>query len=95
MDDNKKKSHPTGLRASRAALFASTHAVISDRAILRAAVCAYLAAEQARGSTVASVVQVVREILAKAAEGAAHVNEELAQQLADSCLEPYGAPGPP
>ena len=81
--------------ASRAALLASTRAAVSDRATLRAAVCAYLAAEQARGSTVANVVQAVREILAQAAEGAAHVNEELAQQLVDSCLEPMAPPGSP
>jgi len=75
--------------AGSLALLASIHSVISDRASLREAVCAYLAAEQARGSSVASVVQAVLEILGKATEGGADANEELAQLLVDSCVEPY------
>ena len=93
MGHNKKAPHQARAVSSWAAIFSSAHAVISDRAVLRAAVCVYLAAEQARGATVASVVQAVGDILAKAAQGAAHPGRELAQQLVDSCLEPYGAPG--
>jgi hemerythrin len=79
--------------AFNAVVSARTHAAIDDRVSLRDAVCAYLAAEQARGSTVESVVQTVKEILRKAEDGAADTHDELAEHLVDSCLGFNLAPG--
>lgn len=89
MSDHQRVQSPARVLAGRAALFASIHSVINERTNLREAVCAYMAAEQASGSTVASVVQAVQETLREATEGAAAADAELAQQLVDSCLEPY------
>ena len=93
MTHQEKNHQQTLLTAINEALSARTHAAIGDRVALRNAVCAYLAAEQARGSTVESVIQAVKEILMKADDGAAATNGELAHQLVASCLEFYGTTG--
>ncbi len=87
--DQHDKQHQTLLRALNDALSAGTHAAFRDRITLRDAVCAYLAAEQARGSTVESVVQTVKVILRKAEKEPVDINDELAEQLVDSCLGFY------
>lgn len=81
------------LAAASNALSAGTHAAISDRIALRDAVCAYLAAERARGSTAESVVQTVKDILSEADGERADANDELAEQLVDSCLGYYRSTG--
>lgn len=92
MTDEEKKHHRTLLAALNDALSAGTHAAINDRITLRDAVCAYLAAEQARGSPVQSVLQTVKDILSKAHQGRAATNDELAEQIVDSCLGSYRPP---
>ena len=71
-----------------------THAAIRDRIILRDAVCAYVTAERARGTTLKSLLQTLKEMLRKAEESAASATDarvrrdnELAQQLVDWCTE--------
>lgn len=93
MTDEKTKQHRTLVAAASDALSAGTHAAISDRKTLRDAVCAYLAAEQARGSTVESIVQTVKDILSKANGERADTNDQLAEQLVDSCLGYYRSTG--
>lgn len=90
---DEKKQHRTLLAAVSDALSAGTHAAISDRTVLRDAVCAYLAAEQARGSTAESVVQTVKDILIEADGERADTNDELAEKLVDSCLGYYRPTG--
>lgn len=76
-------------------LLAELTAVIADRTreasddsmALRDAVCAYVAAEHARGTPLATVVETVRQILRKAEAGAAPAPTGLAQQLVDWCHE--------
>ena len=89
MTDEEKRQRRTLLTALNDALAAGTHAAINERIALRDAICAYLAAEQARGSTVESVVETVKEILKKAEQEASDTSDELAERLVDSCLEFY------
>jgi hypothetical protein len=76
------------------ALSDRTNAATSDRITLRDAVCAYVAAERATGTTLDSVIQRVKDILRKAEEEAASATDAterrddgLAQQLVDWCTE--------
>jgi len=69
-----------------------TVAATGDRISLRDAVCAYVSAEQGRGTSLLTIIRTVREILRKAdarANSASDVSErqnhELAQQLVDWC----------
>lgn len=71
-----------------------TNAATIDRITLRDAVCAYVAAERATGTTLHSVIQRVKEILKKAEEEAASATDAterrddgLAQQLVIWCME--------
>jgi hypothetical protein len=76
------------------ALSDRTHAATSDRTSLRDAVCAYVAAERATGTTLDSVIQRVKDILRKAEKEVANATDAtqrrddgLAQQLVDWCTE--------
>jgi hypothetical protein len=64
-----------------------TKAAINSRIVLRDAVCAYVAAENANGMPLATVIQTVKEILRNAEQGASTASDELAQQLIDWCIE--------
>ena len=71
-----------------------TDAAINDRITLRDAVCAYVDAERARGSTLKSILQTVKEILRNAEDAGAspintaeHPGNGLARQLVDWCME--------
>ncbi len=88
-----EKGIETLLRALNEALSIGTHTAASDRIALRDAVCAYLAAEQARGATVESVVQTVGDILGKAEGSSPEANADLAAQLIDACRGFYRTPG--
>lgn len=73
------------------------HAATGDRATLRDAVCAYVAAEQARGTTLESVIHTVEAILRKTKEAGASATDaterregddgDLARQLVAWCVE--------
>ncbi len=83
------------------ALSDRTNAATSDRITLRDAVCAYVAAERATGTTLDSVIQRVKDILRKAEEEAASATDAterrddgLAQQLVDWCTEFHGTAEP-
>jgi ElaB/YqjD/DUF883 family membrane-anchored ribosome-binding protein len=76
-----------------------TNAATSDRISLRDAVCAYVAAERATGTTLHSVIQRVKEILKKAEEEAASATDAterrddgLAHQLVVWCMEFHHTP---
>jgi hypothetical protein len=69
-----------------------TVAATSDRLSLRDAVCDYVSAEQARGTSLHNIIQIVKQILRNAEEktnGASDASElrnnELARQLVDWC----------
>jgi ElaB/YqjD/DUF883 family membrane-anchored ribosome-binding protein len=70
------------------------HTATIDRLSLRDAVCAYVAAERATGTTVDTVIQRVKDILRKAEEEVASATDAterrddgLAQQLVVWCVE--------
>jgi ElaB/YqjD/DUF883 family membrane-anchored ribosome-binding protein len=71
-----------------------TDAAINDSRTLRDAVCGYVDAERARGSTLKSIIQTVKEILKDAEDAAAGTayaadrpDNRLAGQLVDWCME--------
>ncbi len=68
-----------------------THAAADDRIKLRDAVCAFFAAERARGTSVESVRTAVEGILEQAGRGGGDGtgdHRELASQLIDWCMNP-------
>jgi len=69
------------------ALAEKTNAAVGDRIILRDAVCAYAAAEYARGTSLELVIQSVKDILGSAEQGANAATDELARQIVDWCRE--------
>jgi hypothetical protein len=75
-------------------------AATADHIRLRDAVCAYLEVEQARGTTLTRVTQIVEEILRKAeqrepgeGDASASRDRDLAQQLVAWCVESRRASG--
>ena len=75
-------------------------AATADRIDLRDAVCAYLEVEQARGTTITRVIQILEEILRNAeqraertSEAGANLSNELANQLVAWCVESRGTGG--
>ena len=71
--------------------------VTGDRIALRDAVCAYIEAEQARGTPRARVIQILEEILLNAeqrdagtSDAGANLSSELASQLVAWCIESRG-----
>jgi len=76
-----------------AAIADRTYEASADSIALRDAVCAYVAVEDARGTELKSVVEIVKQILRKAEKETAQAPPELAQQLVDWCHEfhPDGA----
>jgi hypothetical protein len=75
-------------------------AATADHIGLRDAVCAYLEVEQARGTTLTRVIQVVDEILRKAeqrepgaGDAGASRDRDLAKQLVAWCVESRGNSG--
>ena len=67
----------------------ATNAATHDRIELRDAVCAYLAAEQTKGSSIESVRNSVEAILIRAEVRVGKLNghKELAKDLVDWCLD--------
>jgi len=66
-----------------------TDAAGRDRIVLRDAVCAFVAAEQARGTPLSGVIRTVKRILLEAKEKTttAAETDELATQLISWCRE--------
>lgn len=89
MTDN--KDYQTLLAEAEAFLSTETSAALSDRINLRNAVCAYLAAEQARGTPIETVRAEVERILERAedrigsGEPGSDGHRELAHKLIDWC----------
>ncbi len=71
-------------------LTSRTEAAIESRVELRDAVCRYVDAEQTRGTSLRTIIGSVKEILARAEEGATGTTAELAQQLIDWCRHFHG-----
>ena len=76
-----------------------TQQAISDRTTLRDSVCAYVDAEQLRGTPLATLIETVNEILRKAevgaalkSDGEADRDDELGRQLVTWCLEFHRRP---
>ena len=72
-----------------------TDAAGRDRIVLRDAVCAFVAAEHARGTPLPSVIHTVKKILREAEEKttSAGANDELATQLIAWCREFHRSAG--
>jgi hypothetical protein len=98
MMDKPKEEYRTLSTEITKVLSDRTNAAIRDRITLRDAVCAYVTAERARGTTLKTLLQTLKEMLRKAEEAAASATDatvrrdnELAQQLVDWCTEFHGA----
>lgn len=99
MTDKTEKEYLTLLTELNKVFSDRTRAATDDRVILRAAVCAYVAVERARGTTLKSVIQTVEEILREAEQAAASAtdaterrDDDLAKQLVAWCVE-FGGNG--
>lgn len=88
---DKPNEYSALLRQAEKLLADSTNHALKDRIELRDAVCAYLEAEQKRGTPLSTVLESVEGILDRAAQRLGEVdgNKEFAQQLIDWCLELY------
>ena len=62
-------------------------AAIAARINLRNAVCAFVAAEEARGISLKTVIQTVKDVLRAAEKDATKSTDELAVQLVNWCRE--------
>lgn len=65
----------------------AAEAAIAARMKLRDAVCAFVAAEEARGMSLKTVMQTVKDILGAAEKEATKSTDELAVQLINWCRE--------
>ena len=85
----------TLLRQLAAELSERTNAAGRDRIALRDAVCAFVAAEHARGTPLGSVIVTVKKILREAEEknATAAASDELATQLIAWCREFHRSAG--
>ena len=81
------KEYDALLEQLTAVITEKTDAAIAARIVLRDAVCALVAVEQARGMPLSTVIATVKEILAKVQSGLGKASDELAQQLIDWCVE--------
>ena len=72
----------------------AAEAAIVARVKLRDAVCAFVAAEEARGMSLTTVVQTVKDILRVAEKDATKSPDELALQLVNWCREFHNSSRP-
>jgi hypothetical protein len=93
MSDTKGKEHRALLTQLSTVLSERTKTAIASRIVLRDAVCIYVAAEEANGISLSSIIQTVKDILRNAEEGTASASDELAQQLVAWCVEFHRAAG--
>ncbi len=106
--DEANSDRPAKTEEEYRKLLASINAIITDQVQaatadhigLRDAVCAYLEVEQARGTTLTRVIQIVEEILRKAEQrepgagnASANCDRDLAKQLVAWCVESRGNSG--
>lgn len=92
-----KKEHRDLLAEAEKLLSDSTNTAARDHISLRNAVCAYLAAERARGITAEAVHATLATILMRAEERSGNASDghgDLAQQLIDWCLSLDQSSGP-
>lgn len=95
MTDESVKEHRELLDHLTAALTERTQKAIADRIALRNAVCAYVAVEQGRGTSLADLILEVSAILQKAEAEADASSDELARQLVAWCIQFNQPIGPP
>ena len=88
---DKPNEYRTLLAEAEKLLADSTNDAIKDRIELREAVCAYLEAEQKRGTSLSAILESVEGILDRAAGRLGDVDgyQKFAQQLIDWCIELY------
>ena len=72
----------------------AAEAAIAARVKLRDAVCAFVTAEEARGMSLKTVLQTVKDILRAAEKDATGSPDELAVQLVNWCRELHGSSRP-
>ena len=84
MADKDTKHSPTSLAQVNHALAIGTKAAIRDRIVLRDAICAYLAAEQARGTPLAHITQTLIDVLKKSDRD---TTDETTQEFVDWCMK--------
>ena len=84
MADQDKKNSATSLGQVNHALAIGTKAAIRDRITLRDAICAYLAAEQARGTPLAHITQTLIDVLKKSDKDTA---DETTREFVDWCMK--------
>ena len=103
MSDKSKKERAALLFQVHRILVKKTEAAAADRVKLRDAVCAFVFAEQHKGTSLRGMIQTIWEILEKAEKSASvtspkHVappeTRNLARQLVEWCVEFHGAGGP-
>jgi hypothetical protein len=87
MTDESAKEHMQLLEHLTAALTERTEKAIADRIALRNAVCAYVAVEQSRGTSLNDLIVEVSAILRKAEAEADASSDELAAQLIAWCIQ--------
>ena len=87
MPDNSKSELEKSLAEVNRVLSARTDAASTDRLDLREAVCAYLVAERARGTSLNDFTRTLKQLLRKAEDVAPAVADELAHQLVDWCMK--------
>ncbi len=94
MSDKAEKATRALLSELHQALNDRTRQATQTRGTLRDAVCDYVEVEQARGTSLAKIIQTVKDILRKAEEEASTAtnaterrDDTLAQKLVDWCVE--------
>ena len=87
MTDEGTKEQKHLLEHLTAALTERTEKAIADRIVLRNAVCAYVAVEQRRGTSLEDLIVEVSTILRKAEAEADASSDELARQLVAWCIQ--------
>lgn len=92
MPDNDKSEIEAALVELNRVLSDRTDAASTDRVALRDAVCAYLVAERARGTSLDDFTRTLRQLLRKAEDGGPGVADELAQQLVGWCIKLWLSP---
>jgi len=86
MPDGNESKLETSLVELNRVLSAKTDAASVDRIALRDAVCAYFAAERARGTPLIDFTRALRQLLRKTGDGAPRAADALALQLVDWCM---------
>ena len=95
MPDNNESKLETSLVQLNRVLSEKTDAASAYRIALRDAVCAYFAAERARGTPLIDFTRALRQLLRKSADGGPGAADALALQLVHWCMNFHLSPERP